>query len=67
MLLKNCIVQRIVASELMVTILSWCGHERGPLFVLVFNPLMLLLVALDGSLVLNENLFQRGQMSNNTA
>ncbi|XP_048337414.1 WAT1-related protein At1g25270-like isoform X2 [Ziziphus jujuba] len=46
----------IVASGLMVTLMAWCVHMRGPLFVSVFNPLLLVLVAIASSLVLNENL-----------
>ncbi|KAF3435000.1 hypothetical protein FNV43_RR22087 [Rhamnella rubrinervis] len=46
----------IVGFGLMVTLISWCVHMRGPLFVSVFNPLMLVLVAIAGSLVLNEKL-----------
>ncbi|XP_059653384.1 WAT1-related protein At1g68170-like [Cornus florida] len=46
----------IVASGLMVTLIAWCVRMRGPLFVSVFNPLMLILVAIAGSLVLDEKL-----------
>ncbi|PON83900.1 Plant-drug/metabolite exporter, partial [Trema orientale] len=45
-----------VVSGLMVTLIAWCVHLRGPVFVSVFNPLMLVLVAIAGSLVLNEKL-----------
>ncbi|KAG5525935.1 hypothetical protein RHGRI_032288 [Rhododendron griersonianum] len=46
----------IVASGAMFTFMAWCVQMRGPLFVSVFNPLMLVLVALAGSLVLDEKL-----------
>uniref|UniRef100_A0A2N9EFW5 WAT1-related protein n=1 Tax=Fagus sylvatica TaxID=28930 RepID=A0A2N9EFW5_FAGSY len=46
----------IVASGIMVTFIAWCVHMRGPLFVSVFNPLMLILVAIMGSLILDEML-----------
>ncbi|XP_057978123.1 WAT1-related protein At1g25270 [Malania oleifera] len=46
----------IVGSGLMVALMAWCVHVRGPLFVSVFNPLMLLLVAVAGSLLLDEQL-----------
>ncbi|XP_042495831.1 WAT1-related protein At1g25270-like [Macadamia integrifolia] len=46
----------IMASGLMFTMVSWGIRERGPLFVSVFNPLMLVLVAIMGSLLLNEKL-----------
>ncbi|KAL5578295.1 hypothetical protein UlMin_019994 [Ulmus minor] len=46
----------IVGSGLMIVLMTWCLKMRGPLFVSVFNPLMLVLVALAGSLLLNEML-----------
>ncbi|KAH7575651.1 hypothetical protein JRO89_XS02G0179600 [Xanthoceras sorbifolium] len=46
----------IVASGLMVTLISWCVRMRGPLFASVFNPLMLVVVALAGSFLLDEKL-----------
>ncbi|GAV84353.1 EamA domain-containing protein [Cephalotus follicularis] len=45
-----------ISSGLMITMMAWCMRMRGPLFVSVFNPLMLVLVAIAGSLVLNEKL-----------
>ncbi|XP_074312157.1 WAT1-related protein At1g25270-like [Silene latifolia] len=47
----------IVASGMMVALIAWCIRLRGPLFVSVFNPLMVVIVALAGSLVLNEKLY----------
>ncbi|TKY71292.1 WAT1-related protein [Spatholobus suberectus] len=46
----------IVVSGVMVVVISWCIHMRGPLFASVFNPLMLVMVALAGSTMLNEKL-----------
>ncbi|RDX58347.1 WAT1-related protein, partial [Mucuna pruriens] len=46
----------IVVSGVMVVVISWCVHMRGPLFASVFSPLMLVMVALAGSTMLNENL-----------
>lgn len=46
----------MLASGMMFTFVAWCIRMRGPLFVSVFNPLMLVLVAIAGSLVLNEHL-----------
>ncbi|XP_071736898.1 WAT1-related protein At1g68170-like [Rutidosis leptorrhynchoides] len=46
----------ILGSGLMFTFITWCVQMRGPLFVSAFNPLMLILVALAGSLILNESL-----------
>ncbi|KAK4802592.1 hypothetical protein SAY86_000795 [Trapa natans] len=46
----------IVGSGLIVTLTTWCVRIRGPLFVSVFNPLLLVLVALAGSMFLDEPL-----------
>ncbi|KAL2342146.1 hypothetical protein Fmac_010086 [Flemingia macrophylla] len=46
----------IFASGIVVIITAWCIQMRGPLFASVFNPLMLVLVAIAGSLMLNESL-----------
>ncbi|PON42281.1 Plant-drug/metabolite exporter [Parasponia andersonii] len=46
----------IMASGIMLVLIAWCLHMRGPLFVSAFNPLMLVLVALAGSLFLSEKL-----------
>ncbi|KAI4299037.1 hypothetical protein L6164_032532 [Bauhinia variegata] len=47
----------IVASGIMIIVIAWCVQKRGPLFASVFNPLMLVLVAIAGSLMLNEQLY----------
>ncbi|TKY59550.1 WAT1-related protein [Spatholobus suberectus] len=47
----------IVASGLVVIAIAWCVRMRGPMFVSVFNPLMLVLVAVADSLMLDENLY----------
>ncbi|CAK8530251.1 unnamed protein product [Lathyrus sativus] len=46
----------IVVSGAMVCVISWCVHMRGPLFASVFNPLMLVCVALASCTILNEKL-----------
>ncbi|XP_043691129.1 WAT1-related protein At1g68170-like [Telopea speciosissima] len=46
----------IMASGLMFTMTTWGVKARGPLFVSVFNPLGLVLVAIVDSLLLNEKL-----------
>ncbi|CAN6318970.1 unnamed protein product [Urochloa humidicola] len=46
----------VLASGVMLVVMSWCVKKRGPLFVSVFNPLMLLVVAVLGSLLLGEKL-----------
>ncbi|KAK7302477.1 hypothetical protein RJT34_13367 [Clitoria ternatea] len=47
----------IVASGVMVVVIAWCVRKRGPLYASIFNPLMLVLVAIAGSLMLDENLY----------
>ncbi|XP_030441639.2 WAT1-related protein At1g25270-like [Syzygium oleosum] len=46
----------VVGSGLCYTLMAWCVRVRGPVFVSVFNPLMLVTVALAGSMVLDEKL-----------
>uniref|UniRef100_A0A5B6YH78 WAT1-related protein n=1 Tax=Davidia involucrata TaxID=16924 RepID=A0A5B6YH78_DAVIN len=46
----------IVGTGVMLPLMAWCVQMRGPLFVSVFNPLMLILVAIAGSLLLDEKL-----------
>ncbi|KAL9236029.1 hypothetical protein vseg_010742 [Gypsophila vaccaria] len=47
----------VVASGMSLTLVAWCIRLRGPLFVSVFNPLMVVVVALIGSIFLNEKLY----------
>ncbi|GAB4841168.1 hypothetical protein Ancab_021912 [Ancistrocladus abbreviatus] len=47
----------IVGSGVMVALIAWCVRMRGPLFVSIFNPLVLILVAIVGSFILDEKLF----------
>ncbi|CAL4893187.1 unnamed protein product [Urochloa decumbens] len=46
----------VLASGVMLVVLAWCVRRRGPLFVSVFSPLMLLVVAVLSSLLLGERL-----------
>ncbi|KAK6118681.1 hypothetical protein DH2020_047594 [Rehmannia glutinosa] len=46
----------IMASGIASAFILSCVRARGPLFVSIFNPLLLVLVALAGSLFLNEKL-----------
>ncbi|KAM2902135.1 hypothetical protein FF1_008045 [Malus domestica] len=46
----------IMVTGLSAAIIALCIRMRGPLFVSVFNPLMLVLVAIVGSLVLDDKL-----------
>ena len=52
----DLVVQGVVASALILTVMSWCIRQRGPLYASVFNPLMLVVVAILGSLLLDEKL-----------
>ncbi|CAM8901406.1 unnamed protein product [Rhodiola kirilowii] len=45
-----------LVSGMMISVIAWCVRMRGPLFVSVFNPLMLVLVAVASSLLLEEKL-----------
>ncbi|XP_044488680.1 WAT1-related protein At1g68170-like isoform X2 [Mangifera indica] len=47
----------IISTGLMMTLSYWCVRMRGALFVSSFNPLWLALVALAGTLVLEERLY----------
>ncbi|KAK9914027.1 hypothetical protein M0R45_037826 [Rubus argutus] len=46
----------IVISGVTVVLMTWCVQKRGPLFVSIFNPLSLLMVAFASSLLLGEKL-----------
>lgn len=43
-------------SGMVIAVNAWCVESRGPLFVSVFSPVALVLVALVGSFILNETL-----------
>ncbi|KAG0498519.1 hypothetical protein HPP92_003210 [Vanilla planifolia] len=47
----------VVGSGLIVSLLAWCVKKKGPVYASVFNPLMLVIVAIFGSLLLNEKLY----------
>ncbi|XP_057431623.1 WAT1-related protein At1g68170-like [Lotus japonicus] len=47
----------IVISGLVVVVISWCVQMRGPLFVAIFNPLVLVILAFACSTILNEKLY----------
>ncbi|GJN01245.1 hypothetical protein PR202_ga18496 [Eleusine coracana subsp. coracana] len=54
--LLSVVYSGVLASGVMLVVLSWCVKRRGPLFASVFNPLMLLVVAVLSSLLLAERL-----------
>ncbi|ONI35928.1 hypothetical protein PRUPE_1G561300, partial [Prunus persica] len=55
--LLTAVYAGVVTTGLVFTVIAWCVQMRGPLFVSIFNPLCLLLVALSGSLLLHEKLY----------
>ncbi|KAI3981853.1 hypothetical protein MKX01_017270 [Papaver californicum] len=54
--LISAIYSGVMASGVMMTLIAWCVKVRGPLFASVFSPVGLVLVALTGSVLLNEKL-----------
>ncbi|KAI8028590.1 WAT1-related protein [Camellia lanceoleosa] len=46
----------IVACGVTFSLMAWCVQIKGPLFVSVFSPVLLVLVAIAGSLLLDEKL-----------
>ncbi|XP_054801176.1 WAT1-related protein At1g25270-like [Prosopis cineraria] len=46
----------IIVSGVMVVVMAWCMHMRGPLYVSAFNPLLLVFVAIAGCFMLDEKL-----------
>ncbi|MBA0751073.1 hypothetical protein Gogos_002441 [Gossypium gossypioides] len=49
-------LQGIMGSTLFVFLVSWVVRLKGPLYAIIFNPLGLVLVAVVGSLLLDEKL-----------
>ncbi|XP_039059470.1 WAT1-related protein At1g68170-like [Hibiscus syriacus] len=47
----------VLGFGLTLGLISWCVRMRGPLYTSVFNPLVLILVALASSLFLEEKLY----------
>ncbi|WJZ86379.1 hypothetical protein VitviT2T_005839 [Vitis vinifera] len=54
--LLTVVYSGVLASGLMVTLMTWVSRMRGPLFVSSFFPLMLATVAILGSHLLHEQL-----------
>ncbi|KAI8028591.1 WAT1-related protein [Camellia lanceoleosa] len=46
----------IVACGVTFPLMAWCVQIKGPLFVSVFSPMLLVIVAIAGSLLLDEKL-----------
>lgn len=49
-------LQGFVASGLAFPLMSWCLRERGPLYVAMFGPLIIVFVAVLSSIFLDETL-----------
>ncbi|MQM07642.1 hypothetical protein Taro_040484 [Colocasia esculenta] len=47
----------VVGSGLAFVLMSWCIQRRGPLFVSMFSPLLLVIVAVLGWAILDEKLY----------
>lgn len=46
-----------MGTALIVTLMAICSRLRGPLFVAIFSPLMLVIVAVACALFLDEKLY----------
>lgn len=49
-------MQGVVGSGIAFAVMSWCIQSRGPLFVSMFSPLMLVVVAVVGWAILEEKI-----------
>lgn len=47
----------LFGSAFAVSLMAWCIEKRGPLFVSMFNPLLLIIVAVLGWAILDEKLY----------
>ncbi|OAY74855.1 WAT1-related protein, partial [Ananas comosus] len=50
----------IIGSGLAFALMSWCIQKRGPLYVSMFSPLLLVIVAILGWAILDEKLYRVG-------
>jgi drug/metabolite transporter (DMT)-like permease len=49
-------MQGLVASGVAITVMSWCIEVRGPVYVSMFSPIMLIAVAFVGWGILDEKI-----------
>ena len=49
-------MQGVVAFGIAFSIMTWCIRRKGPLFVSVFSPLLLIIVEIMSSILLDEKL-----------
>ncbi|KAI3883294.1 hypothetical protein MKX03_003438 [Papaver bracteatum] len=52
-----CLYSAAFGSALAFVVMSWCIAKRGPLYVSMFNPLLLVIVAVLGWAILDEKLY----------
>ncbi|KAI3847756.1 hypothetical protein MKW92_016464 [Papaver armeniacum] len=52
-----CLYSAAFCSALSFVVMSWCMSKRGPLYVSMFNPLILVFVAVLGWAILDEKLY----------
>ncbi|CAH8358513.1 unnamed protein product [Eruca vesicaria subsp. sativa] len=55
--LLTTVYSGVVVSGLVMPLIAWCIEKRGPLYVTVFSPIRLVIVALVGSFALEETLY----------
>ncbi|KAK6159786.1 hypothetical protein DH2020_003167 [Rehmannia glutinosa] len=53
----SCVYSGIVCSALAFCLMSWCIERKGPLYVSVFSPLLLVIVAILSWALLDEKLY----------
>ncbi|KAH7680825.1 WAT1-related protein [Dioscorea alata] len=53
----------ILGSSMTFTLLAWCIRKKGPLYASVFNPLMLIIVAILSTVLLNDKLHLGSMLS----
>lgn len=51
---KVVALQGVIGSGLMIALMAWVARMRGALFISSFYPLLLIIVAIVGSLMLDE-------------
>ncbi|KAI8020716.1 WAT1-related protein [Camellia lanceoleosa] len=56
-LYAHCVFQGIVCTAAAFCLMSWCIQRKGPLYVSVFSPLLLIIVAILSWALLEEKLY----------
>lgn len=54
--LLTAVYSGVVSSGIAFCVMSWCISRKGPLFVTMFSPLLLIVVAVMSSIILGEKL-----------